>query len=55
MSKYRVQLKWKIDDVIEDVGSKEEAFDKLIAWMEWNFFTDVCREDIEVVSIEEVE
>lgn len=53
MGKYRVQLKWKRDDVIE-AESKDEALKKMIAWMDYNYFTDVYEEDIEVINIEEV-
>ena len=47
-------MKWKRDDVIE-AESKEEALDKTIAWMEGYFFTDVYKEDIEIISIDEME
>lgn len=53
MGKYRVQVKWKVDEVVE-AESKEKALEKMIAWMDYNFFTDVYEEDVEVVSIEEV-
>ena len=54
MGNYRVKLKWNVDVVME-ADSKEKALKETIAWMDYNYFTDVYEEDIEVISIEEVE